>query len=123
MKNLLVPTLLGLFILFVLSSCSSNDAVVSTPIKTRKTYPLVDKKLWTYFEKFEDEFQYHGGVCHGSELLTKSVEKICKQPSSSVGRAAVRCSEGPGSSPGLAAHFSHPPCDTTQRVVFTNLTC
>jgi hypothetical protein len=48
-------------------------------------------------------------TCHGSELLTFYGGTLCKPPDSSVGRAAVRYSEGwEFASQSVFTYFSHP---------------
>lgn len=77
MKNLFTQIVICLLVFITMNSCSNNDAVVSTPIKTRKTYPLADKKLWTYFEKFEEEAKLRNlNIDLVSQNIHASIEPI-----------------------------------------------
>ena len=61
---LLLKRIFPLFLLFItLFSCQPDglDDLVETPVEPEiRTFPNVDERLWTYFERFEEEAKQRG---------------------------------------------------------------
>lgn len=70
-------------IFLIIASCSSNEPVTNPPINTTKTYPLVDEKLWPFFEQFEAEAKQRG---FSINLVTQQIQaRIEPIPAPNVG--------------------------------------
>jgi len=74
---------IGLCIFLIITSCLSNEPVVNPPINTTKTYPLVDEKLWPFFEQFEVEAKQRGLTIN---LVTQQIQATIESiPAPNIG--------------------------------------
>jgi len=84
MKKFINASLLFLLV-FALYTCESGPSSgnPSPPTSSTKSYPLVDQKLWPFFEKFEKEAKQRGLTI---DLVTQKIQgKIASVPESHVG--------------------------------------
>ena len=63
----------GLLAIFLLAGCSGSNPITSLSQfeETKKSYPLVDRELWTLFEKFEMEAKKRG---RNIDLVTQEIQ-------------------------------------------------
>ena len=80
MKNSIIQIVIRLLIFFIIMGCASNEPIVRPPINTTKSYPLADKQLWPFFEKFEVAAKQRGRNINLAKQQIKATIEVIPAP-------------------------------------------